>query len=160
MLLVGYLGFVDDNSGAQTLGLAPKFWFSRTCARHVAQLPHWNKMFTGNSLGAAFASHSYLINEVGRGRRVALAPAERRGKNWCFALDERKCERVTPSVNSAGQTSNPGSPRQDAGPMRDPSVARAADALAAAVTPGDTAYKIGPLDVLDQSMSPSSVRPL
>jgi polysaccharide export outer membrane protein len=83
----------------------------------------------------------------------APTASERRGKNWCFALDERKCERVTPSVNSAEQTtSNLGSPRQDAGPMRDPSVARAADALAAAVTPGDTAYKIGPLDVLDISV--------
>jgi polysaccharide export outer membrane protein len=36
--------------------------------------------------------------------------------------------------------------------MRDPSVAQAADALAATVTPGDTAYKIGPLDVLDISV--------
>ena len=36
--------------------------------------------------------------------------------------------------------------------VSDPSVARAADALAAAATPGDTAYKIGPLDVLDISV--------
>jgi polysaccharide export outer membrane protein len=83
----------------------------------------------------------------------APTASEQRGKNWCFALDERKCERVTPSVNSAEQTtSNMGSPRQDVGPMREPSAARAADALTAAATPGDTAYKIGPLDVLDISV--------
>ena len=36
--------------------------------------------------------------------------------------------------------------------MRDPSVARAADALAATTTPGTNAYKIGPMDVLDISV--------
>jgi polysaccharide export outer membrane protein len=79
--------------------------------------------------------------------------SEQRGKTWCFALNERKCEGVTPSVTSAEQTtSNRGSPRQDVGPVRDPSVARAADALTAPATPGDNAYRIGPLDVLDISV--------
>jgi polysaccharide export outer membrane protein len=83
----------------------------------------------------------------------APTASEQRVKTWCFALDQRKCERVRPSVNSAEQTtSNRGSPRQDVGPVRDPSAAQAADALAAAATPGDTAYKIGPLDVLDISV--------
>jgi polysaccharide biosynthesis/export protein len=67
--------------------------------------------------------------------------------------EQRASDGFTPSFNSANQkTSNLGSPSQDAGTVRDPSVARAADALAAVTTPGDSAYKIGPLDVLDISV--------
>ena len=45
-----------------------------------------------------------------------------------------------------------GSPSQETRPARDPSVARAADTLAATATPGNNAYKIGPMDVLDISV--------
>ena len=72
---------------------------------------------------------------------------------WSGSKEQRASDGVTPSFNSAKQkTSNLGSPSQETRPVRDPSVARAADALAAAATPGTNAYKIGPLDVLDISV--------
>src|SRR6476469_8755296 len=72
---------------------------------------------------------------------------------WSGSKEQPPSDRVTPSFNSTQQTtSNQGSPSQDSRPARDPSVARAADTLAAAATPGNNAYKIGPLDVLDISV--------
>lgn len=72
---------------------------------------------------------------------------------WSGSKEQPASDRVTPSFNSTEQkTSNLGSPSQQTRRVSDPSVARAADALAAAATPGDTAYKIGPLDVLDISV--------
>jgi polysaccharide biosynthesis/export protein len=65
---------------------------------------------------------------------------------------QRASNGFAPSFNSAQQKkSNLGSP-MGTGPVRDPSAARAADTLAAATTPGDNGYKIGPLDVLDISV--------
>jgi protein involved in polysaccharide export with SLBB domain len=71
---------------------------------------------------------------------------------WSGSKEQPANNRVTPSFNPTQQkTSNLGSPSQQTRRVSDPSVARAADALAAAATPGDTAYKIGPLDVPDIS---------
>jgi polysaccharide biosynthesis/export protein len=72
---------------------------------------------------------------------------------WSGSKEQPASDGVTPSFNSAEQkTSNLGSPSQQTGRVSDPSVARAADTLAAAATPGNNAYKIGPLDVLDISV--------
>ena len=60
---------------------------------------------------------------------------------------------ITPSFNSTGQKASNGvSPRQETGSVRDPSAAQAAEALAAVAKPGNTAYRIGPQDVLDISV--------
>src|SRR6516162_2891275 len=81
------------------------------------------------------------------------AGAAEMGNPYSGGVEQRASDGFTPSLNSAGQkTSNLGSPSQSAGPVRDPGVARAADKLAAATTPGNAAYKIGPLDVLDISV--------
>jgi polysaccharide biosynthesis/export protein len=72
---------------------------------------------------------------------------------WSGSKQQPASGRSKPSFNSTKQkTSNLGSPSQETGSVRDPSVARAADALAATTTPGASAYKIGPLDVIDISV--------
>jgi len=80
------------------------------------------------------------------------AGAAEMGNPYSGGVEQRASDGFTPSLNSAGQkTSNLGSPSQT-GAVRDPDVARAVDKLAAATTPGNAAYKIGPLDVLDISV--------
>jgi polysaccharide export outer membrane protein len=74
---------------------------------------------------------------------------------WSGSFSDSKSQGAgngaTPSSSSAKQmTSNRGS--SSAATVRDPSVKQAADKLTATVTPGDSAYKIGPLDVLDISV--------
>ena len=60
---------------------------------------------------------------------------------------------ITPSFSSTEQQASSGvSPRQETGSVRDPSAAQAAEALAAVAKPGNTAYRIGPQDVLDISV--------
>jgi polysaccharide export outer membrane protein len=60
---------------------------------------------------------------------------------------------ITPSFNSKAQeTSNRVSPKQNTAAVRDPSAAQTADALASVATPGRSAYKIGPQDVLEISV--------
>lgn len=71
---------------------------------------------------------------------------------WSGSKEERASNGFTPSSTPAAQkTSNLGS-SQETGPIRDPSAARAADTLAATMTPAQNDYKIGPLDVLDISV--------
>jgi polysaccharide biosynthesis/export protein len=72
---------------------------------------------------------------------------------WSGSQKQRASDGFAPSSKSVKQkTSNLGSPSQQTGRVSDPSAARAADALAAAATPGASAYKIGPLDVIDISV--------
>jgi polysaccharide export outer membrane protein len=72
---------------------------------------------------------------------------------WSGSKEQGAIDGVAPSVNSGEQkTSNRASPSQDPGPVADPSVGRVADSLAAVATPGNHAYRIGPLDVLDVSV--------
>jgi polysaccharide export outer membrane protein len=59
---------------------------------------------------------------------------------------------VSSSKSPGQKTSNLGAPSQEIAPVRDLSAARAADELAAASKPGEKAYRIGPLDVLDISV--------
>jgi len=74
---------------------------------------------------------------------------------WSGSFSDSKAQGASdgamPSSSSAKQmTSNRGS--SSAATVRDPSVKQAVDKLTATVTPGDSAYKIGPLDVLDISV--------
>src|SRR5262245_14115541 len=72
---------------------------------------------------------------------------------WSGSKEQGAIDGVAPSVSSAEQkASNRVSPSQDTGPVVDPSVGRVADSLAAVATPGNHAYRIGPLDVLDVSV--------
>jgi polysaccharide export outer membrane protein len=91
--------------------------------------------------------------------RIAIAV----GASLTIALKAGAAEFDNPASGNAGNadstfnlaeqtTSNFGPPSHETGTVRGPRVAQAADKLTATVTPGDSAYKIGPLDVLDISV--------